>query len=138
MRLKEDPDFHDIERVGHTDLRGPRSSVSLKAVLSELDIRTSQGFDEVIDSEHPLVNYSEGFIARYFHHAGYLAAEAVRSGRCPFECFVLQSHAEGVSQREIANDLEELHSVYWTRKKVRTIVEAFSLQVRSLVDNEVS
>jgi len=136
--LFDDPDFTDIESVAHTDLRGPRSSVSLQAVLNELGIRTDAGFDGAIDADHPLVKYSESYVARYFYHAGILAAEAVREGCGDRTAFIYQSHAEGVPQRVIAAELAEALSIHWTRKQVRPVVEAFAARVKAALDKEAA
>lgn len=134
--LKDDPDFTDLERVGHTDLRGPRASVSLQAVLNELGIRTAIGFDGTIDAKNPLVKYEDSYVARYFHHAGILASQAVREGCDDGTAFIYQSHAEGVPQRTIAAELGEALDIHWTRKRVRTVVEAFSARVKAALDQE--
>lgn len=134
--LQGDEFFEDIESCEHNELRGPRSSVALQAVLNELGIRTDAGFDGAIDAEHPLVNYSESFIARYFYHATRLASEAVREGCDTKTAFIYQSHAEGVAQRNIATEMSEELDIHWTRKQVRPVVEAFAMRVKEALDEE--
>ena len=135
-QLQDDPYFKDIEREGHTDLTGPRSSVSLRAVMNERDIATGRGFDESIDQDDELLQYSDSYRARYYHYAALLSAEAVKNAESPIHTYIYQCHAEGISQRSIRDLLENDMDVYWTRKRVRTVVEAFAEKVKAQIDFE--
>ena len=129
--------FEDIEREGHTDLAGPRASVSLRAVQNDLGIATSRDPDETLDADHPLVKYQGGYRARYYHHAHLIVSENVREGMDPRRVYVRQLHTEWLSQRDImARGAEDHdHGARWSRRYVRNEVELFAREIRSRLDN---
>lgn len=134
-KLAEDG-FEDIEREGHTDLAGPRASVSLRAVQNDMGIATSREPDETLDAEDPMVKYQAGYRARYYHYAHLLVADDVRDGLDPRRTYIRQLHAEGIAQRDIMTMAWEDQNWDWSRRYVRDEIELFAREIRTLVDSE--
>jgi hypothetical protein len=107
--------FYDIEGGvdGHL-LKGPTSTISLRSLANKRVIegglkgdRAPREFDDVADRANVDLAFATGAKARYFHHAGQLAVQAVAEGLIPDEvCWTWQMHAAGDGERTISDLLE--------------------------------
>ena len=111
----EDGGFYDIEGgvEGHL-LKGPTSTISLRSFANKQAIeqglkndRAPREFDDVADALNDELMFATGGKARYFHHAGLLAVQAISEGVIPDEtCYAWQMHSEGLGERTISDLLE--------------------------------
>ena len=107
--------FYDIEGgvEGHL-LKGPTSTISLRSFANKQAIeqglkndRAPREFDDVADALNDELQFATGGKARYFHHASCIAVQAISEGVIPDEvCYAWQLHAEGLGERDIADQLE--------------------------------
>jgi len=121
------PDFVDIEPVEgpHLAAAGHVKSVALWEAKRALGVEHMAEVDDVLDADHPLVNYSASAKARIYAHAGRVAAEAVRQGIDPRKRYVWQLLAAGVGDRTIKRLAWEEENYDMSRYEIRQLANEF-------------
>lgn len=111
-----DTGFVDIESgkdetVARLAAKGHVKSVSLDALRSHLPRHSQEAnLEDVLDSEHPLVQYQDSTRARFYRAASHVVSEAFRQGLPEKTLFVWQLCAEGVGGPTIVKRMWEDHS----------------------------